>query len=190
MQLKSHHVFKLELSEAAILATKPTRILPYRSQVTHLWVFSIMKGTEYMTSHMISHFKLLSVIPSPQNKQENLSLLVSFCWGIRHSGRFSTKSVSLLLWSWYGNESGLLIIGRSSTFPIIFSVSGSSDSQRELIDPLIPILMTWMHRSQVTKWFLGQLQRWVEFHHYWRRKWQALLQDLVGLEFLIVFRCM
>src|ERR1700735_358202 len=48
--------FKLELSEAAILATKPTRILSYRSQVTHLWVFSITKGTEYMTSHMISHF--------------------------------------------------------------------------------------------------------------------------------------
>ena len=133
---------------------------------------------------------LLSVIPSPQNKQEILSLLVSFCWVIRHSGRFSTKSVSLLLWSWYGNESGLFIIGRSSTFPIIFSVSGSSDSQRELIDPLIPILMTWMHRSQVTKWFLGQLQRWVEFHHYWRRKWQVLLQDLVGQAFLIVFRCM
>src|SRR6202050_760678 len=49
-------LFKFELSEAAILATKPTRILSYRPQVTHLWVFSIMKGMEYMTSHMISHF--------------------------------------------------------------------------------------------------------------------------------------
>ena len=68
---------------------------------------------------------LLSVISASQSKQEILSLLASFFWGIRHSGRFSTNHALLLLLSQYGNESGLLIMGRSSTFSIIFSVSGS-----------------------------------------------------------------
>jgi len=40
----------------------------------------------------------------------------------------------------------------------------------QLIDPLIPSLMTWLHRSQVTKCclVLGQSQRWAECHHYQR----------------------
>jgi hypothetical protein len=57
MQLKNHHAFlKLELSETAILPTKSTGILLYRPLVTHLWVFSITEGVEYMTSHIVSHF--------------------------------------------------------------------------------------------------------------------------------------
>jgi hypothetical protein len=56
MQLKSYHFFKLELSEAVILATKPTGILPYWTLATYFWVFSTTKGMEYMASHMVSHF--------------------------------------------------------------------------------------------------------------------------------------
>ena len=46
--------FKLELSKTTVLTTKATGILPYRPQ--YIWVFSIMKGTKYMASHMVSHF--------------------------------------------------------------------------------------------------------------------------------------
>jgi len=49
-------LFKLELNETAVLATKSTGILPYRLLVTHLWVFSIMEGMEYIASHIVSHF--------------------------------------------------------------------------------------------------------------------------------------
>src|ERR1700683_2980929 len=61
-------LFKFELSEAAILATKPTRILSYRPQVTHLWVFSIMKGMEYMTSHMILHFTKCHLLSTKETR--------------------------------------------------------------------------------------------------------------------------
>ena len=56
MQLKTTIFLKLELSKAVILATKSTGILPYWPNAAQFWVFSITKGMEYMTSHMVLHF--------------------------------------------------------------------------------------------------------------------------------------
>ena len=129
MQLSSYHFLKLELSEAVILATKPTGILPHRPKVTHLWVFSMTKGMEYMTSHMVSHFTKGHLLSTKETR--NPVFTGKFLLGDKTPWEVFNNNVSLLLWSWYGNESELLIVGRSSTFPIIFSVSGSSDSQSE-----------------------------------------------------------
>ena len=51
---KATMLFKLELSETAVLATKSTGILPYRPLVTHLWIFSITEGMEYCTISIYS----------------------------------------------------------------------------------------------------------------------------------------
>src|SRR6267154_6884173 len=73
----------------------------------------------------------LKVIFPPQRRHSTGFLGSSFGFGITPSGNLSTNNVSAPVVSRYGKELELLIEGNDSTCPNIFSVFGSSDSQRE-----------------------------------------------------------
>ena len=80
------------------------------------------------TSHI-----LLRIIFSSQRQHSTGFLGSSFGFGITPSGILSRNNVSVPVVSRYGREPELLIEGNDSTCPNIFSVFGSSESQRESI---------------------------------------------------------
>ena len=75
------------------------------------------------------YFKEISFCP--QSKQGTLSFPESFCLRVRTFETSSTINDSFSLMLWYG-KAELLIECNNSTFPKIFSLSGSSESHRNL----------------------------------------------------------